>query len=125
MVFVLAAFPTNGYAVESLRFGKITEHPDTLDQSGDVARIDLNGDGYQEYVFRYAKEADGYAFYVFGKANTFVPLGEYSGKKLMVSDDEHHGVRNLLVFNDPYNDFKFQTFAWDASKAAYALEGAP
>ncbi|MGH1398181.1 MAG: hypothetical protein ACRBCT_03110 [Alphaproteobacteria bacterium] len=95
--------------------GAHAAQPLFFDAESKTARVDLNGDGQEESIVRVREEA-GFSYRV---SAGDVMLGELRGQNLMLGDGRHHGVRNLLLFNDAYNDFRYSIYEWDAMAQRY------
>ncbi len=88
-----------------------------------LAAIDLNEDGLPEYIFR-RPDAQKYDFQVYAQKTgetQLTLLGALQGTKILVANTSKHGIRNLMVFNDVYNDFTYQMYAWSPENKRYGL----
>ncbi len=133
--FTTAAFQAN--AAEKLRFEdsiprssfeRIKLFTDsTLGQSIDafeIAKTDLNDDGLYEFVIR-QKECEVLCRYsiVAESSKTIVPLGDLRGSNIVLGNEFSHGVRNLLVFESPTNDFDYTLYTWHPMSSSYRKSG--
>lgn len=126
-ILVLALMPKLSYAIEPLSFSSdigfsAKQRLGFFLQSADAARIDLNGDDRPEYVLQdKACNADilcEYQVLAFSK-DTVLRLARFQARKVVISDEKTHGVRNLIVYNHPVDDFKATPFVWDFRKTQY------
>lgn len=93
------------------------------------AKIDLNADGAPEYIAK-EKSCAGFCDYKVlaqqgrggqGGAATIVMLGEFHAKDILIGNGYTHGIRNLLVFNNPQNDFRPDLYIWNPGASRYTL----
>jgi hypothetical protein len=75
------------------------------------ARTDLNGDGVPEYLATSAKNPSKHV--ILGlRRRQVTEMGKMTAQKLEISDKKTYGVRDLLVYNQPRNDFFFELWVW-------------
>lgn len=92
-----------------------------------IASVDLNEDGIREFIVR-ANDCDEGAqtlcdHVVIGQVSKgYIILGTLRGKKLLLGQDYTKGVRNLLLFSNPVNDFDYDIYVWGAKQAQYVLK---
>jgi len=84
----------------------------------ELAKIDLNADALAEYIARPSRPACRkmvfcpYAIVAF-KNKSPILLNRIEAKNLMISAKKTYGIRDLIVYTDPRNDFRAQTFSWN------------
>lgn len=54
-----------------------------------------------------------------GNNQNFVVLGEFDALKISPSSQYTHGVRDILVYNDRINEFKYNTVKWNSAMSSY------
>lgn len=94
----------------------------------EVAPIDLNGDGVDEWIFRQnptptCKAQSSCRFTVAGlrdKKPTI--LGAFEAGKVRISSEKAYGVHKLLVYNKKNDDFAYSEFVWDPHKGRFRAE---
>lgn len=128
VVFTVLAFaPSTANTAESLAFTdkNLIENKDlekvlSSYEYLQFAPVDLNNDSISEYILitDTLNEFEIIAI----KDDLPVSLGTIDALKLMVSHDQTHGVRSLLVFSDPKNDYDYDVYKWDAINSSYALD---
>lgn len=99
-----------------------------------MAATDLNGDGADEVFLKIqpppvACQGQGACpalFFVFGlgkgnpgKGKLFL-IGRFSGTRIMAADSRTFGTRDLLVSDDPLDDFHSTRQVWDPARRRYA-----
>jgi len=91
-------------------------YPDVT--SIELAKIDLNADGLAEYIARPARTACAqsqfclYTLVVF-KDRTPLLLNKIEAKNLMISTKKTYGIRDLIVYTNPQNDFQARIYSWN------------
>lgn len=124
--------PLRSHAGEKLRFEpalsvlKTIQAPEGFSGSEVLAAAaDLNEDGLPEFIFQREAAGGGYDFRIYAqdakKRDALVLLGAMQGTKILLSNDYKHGIRNLLIFNDAYNDFAYQAFGWSPKSRQYEM----
>ncbi|MCF8495492.1 MAG: hypothetical protein K9G62_02360 [Alphaproteobacteria bacterium] len=127
-------------AVEPLIFGQIlsareaqlvgdfytAQQKNAPDPAG-IARADLNGDAIDEFIIRDSQcRTDGKSPCLFDiLAETrkgILSLGQIRAQRLIASDASTGGVRAILAFENPMNDYEFQTYAWNTEENRYVLQ---
>jgi len=96
----------------------------------EIAKADLNGDGADEYIAKTIPcqpDKQFCAYHILGLAGDQIfDLGALEAKYLMVSDESHYGVRDILAYQNPYNDYDPTIYRWAPAQSRYILsEGAP
>ena len=124
---VVCAFAIPSYAAESLDFiDKNNAKAHDLANISDhyrfsrVARVDLNNDSIDEFILaRAINDTRNHFDVVATTGDGLAELGSFEARKMMVAYDEHHGVRSLLSFNHPDNDFDYDVYQWDAAQSRF------
>lgn len=103
---------------------KIEELPDNVPLLG-IHEQDLNGDGEPEYIVRITD--------TFFKCNNIgchhgvvaitgdevKRLGYFEYAEVDISQEETDGVKDLLVYDNPMNDFSPTVYKWDSEQEMY------
>ena len=129
--------PATAFALENLRFKQaqsykqvqmidlITNHTKKAETSYVLAEIDLNGDSIDEYVIKPESNADCPAlplcpYYVtaFQKHEPII-IGKFNAHKMLISDKKTYGIRQIIVYNVPHNDFTSETSSWNPHSFSY------
>lgn len=83
-----------------------------------IAAIDLNGDGVDEWIVRQETTPDcapqaNCTFAVAGLSEKKpVLLGRIAARKIAVTADKTYGINRLAVYNNAKDDFAFETYVW-------------
>lgn len=104
---------------------RVRETTDFLKQSGalpalskiQTARVDLNGDGLKEIIVRQVVtgcEAQSNCLYMITGVSARQPvlLASFRARKIGISGEKAYGVKKILVYNHPENDFQSTTYVW-------------
>lgn len=91
----------------------------------EIAKIDFNNDLIDEYVIK-PKGRDKctqanlctYTLVALQDYNPF-KIGEFNAHKLLILDKKTYGIRDIIVYNDSYNDFKNITARWNPFTFSY------
>lgn len=91
----------------------------------EIAKIDLNDDLIDEYVIK-PKGRDkctqaNLCTYTLVALQDYSPIkiGEFNAHKLLILDKKTYGIRDIIVYNDSYNDFKNITARWNPFTFSY------
>lgn len=90
----------------------------------DIAKIDLNGDGLHEFITRESAciRNQKCQFYILAENEAGItPLGSFTGYRLLPGNEFRNGVRNLVVYNNPLNDFDYTLYTWHAESSSYRV----
>ncbi|MCB9982129.1 MAG: hypothetical protein H6861_00425 [Rhodospirillales bacterium] len=139
-LFVLMLGASAAHAMENLHYNNVLSRSSAekinaftaahlgKDISGlDIAEADLNGDGLNEFIVRTkdCAQTERCNHIILGETDdTVLDLGKIEALRIMLGNDYEHGVRNLLVFDNPENDFAFTLYRWDDEQSRYG-EAAP
>lgn len=122
LAFVIAPFPLK--ADESLRFQVPVSYKEKqivalvkpAEESYLLAPIDLNDDALPEYVVKPASCAKGtlcsHHIIVFQDRQP-IELGQFDAHKILISGKKDYGIRQIIVYNNSYNDFENSTARWN------------
>ena len=129
--------PTTALALENLRFKQaqsykqvqmidfIINHTENSEIPYVLAEIDLNGDSIDEYIIKPESGANCPAFplcpyYVtaFQKHDPII-IGKFNAHKMLISDKKTYGIRQIIVYNTPHNDFTSKTSSWNPYDFSY------
>ncbi len=136
-IFGTLSMATTVYAAENLRFDTPISRSSfeyikqfTHENLGqpietfEIARADLNDDGLYEFVLKPKSCQKGCMFNVVAEASKkIVPLGDFRGSNLVLGSEFSHGVRNILVFESPTNDFDYSLYTWHPMSSSYRKSG--
>lgn len=89
-----------------------------------IALVDLNLDGLPEIVLKSIESTNGYhEFSILNFAlNQLNFIVRFPAKDIAVSDTLKNGMRNLLVYEDNNNDFRYTTYIWDSTYSQYIIK---
>ena len=136
---ILAApfFVRSAQALETLIYSQKTSRSSTIQihkyiasQSNinsniEIAPIDLNDDGLNEFVVKdpaCALDHGFCRFYVLAENDAeIISIGYIEAKNLAVDTKNSNGIRNLLAFETPSNDYARTLYVWDAVRSRYIL----
>ncbi len=92
----------------------------------DIAKIDLNGDFYDEYALKPKNCKLDARIKLFC---TFILIGEekekliqlfvISAKKIAISTKKHNGIYDILAFDSKKNDYDYGRYIWSPDKKTY------
>ena len=80
-----------------------------------VSKVDLNGDGLNEFILKYqsCSNKKRCTYYILGEArDNIVELGRIEAKYITINARIKNGSRTLAVYNDASNDYTFKEYAW-------------
>lgn len=124
----VSALPA-AYALETLRFQEINSpRLKSLFQGikdVTVAPIDLNEDGLDEFITKPATCGKLCDFTVLAENRNngqLVALGTLKGREILPGNGYSHGVRHLLAFDDPNNDYSYSVYIWAAERSRYMIK---
>jgi hypothetical protein len=93
-------------------------------ESYEIARADLNDDGLYEFVLKPKHCEDVCLFNIVAEARKeIVRLADIRGANLVLGNETSHGVRNILVFESPTNDFDYTLYTWHPMSSSYRKSG--
>lgn len=90
-----------------------------------VAKVDLNDDGVDEWIFRQDRESACEAnvacnFQIVGLSeNKPIVLGNVQGRKIGIAEQKSYGVYRLYVYNKKDNDFVYSQYGWEPQKSSF------
>lgn len=89
----------------------------------DFAQADLNDDGIHEFILRDKVCATGQNlcdYNVWAETEKgIISLGTVHAKTILLGNEQTHGIRNLLAFDNASNDFDYTLYVWQPEKALY------
>jgi hypothetical protein len=89
----------------------------------DFAQADLNGDGINEFILRdkvCSKGQNVCDYNVWAETEKgVISLGSVPAKTILLGNEQTHGIRNLLAFDNASNDFDYTLYVWQPAKALY------
>ncbi len=93
-----------------------------------IAAIDLNNDSIDEFLVKPKNLSDCpekplcpnqiIAFRDYAP----ILIGNFDAHKILISDKKTYGIRHIIVYNTPYNDFKSETARWSPYKYRFELD---
>ncbi|MEM6780280.1 MAG: hypothetical protein AAF569_00290 [Pseudomonadota bacterium] len=92
-----------------------------------TSTIDLNNDGLPEKIIKSDRQScndkNGCQYIVMAqKGRNWIELGDIKAFNILVSDDRTYGIRDLLVYATPNNDFDFERHAWNPRTYRYEAQ---
>ncbi len=91
-----------------------------------IEEADLNGDNFPEYIVSQPEltgecpPETGCDYYVLGQAgNGLIEIARFKAFRVRTEAVQGRLYKELLVHNDPLNDFGFTRFVWVPEKARY------
>ena len=116
-----APLPRSSY--EALKLYSINSLSSDI-ESFSQATDDLNNDGLEEFILRTQScdAATGCTYHILAETKgDITPLGTLQGHNLLLGNEYSHGVRNLLVFTNPSNDFDYDLYTWHPEHSSYRI----
>ena len=131
--------PKQSYAIEYLNFKKELS-PTTEVLLGDfldnayntntslyeIARVDLNNDGIDEYVLKrlYCSQEKTLCTHLIlaESKDSIVSLLNIRAKTIAIAETRTYNIRDILVFDDSLNDYTSVIYMWSPSKKMYILK---
>lgn len=88
-----------------------------------IAKADLNNDLIDEYVTQFCtgQKLCDYKIIAFKEFQPIV-IGAFKAHKIVVDDEKTYGIRNLIVYNQGYNDFAHQTAIWNPFSFSFEIQ---
>ena len=124
-------YGATAYGAESMRFEPMQQSPLPQTIAGSVkntnllkGNIDLNGDSVDEVLYQAApplcSENEGCTYFVTAKKkDSWIVIGEFKGFNILISDKRTYGIRDIIVYNIPHNDFESVRYAWNPKRYQY------
>ncbi len=115
------------YALEPVNFDAqlgLTDslHLETYLKTYEAAPADLNGDGLKEFILKNkdckAQTLCEYKVLAYSHSETLT-LAEFKAQQIALSDHYTSGVRDILVYNNPLNDYAHTIYAWNAANSKF------
>ncbi len=139
VLIVIASYPRSAKAVEQLTFGKkispsleyqvnifLEKTYKTHVSLYDVAEIDLNNDGVDEYVLKQktCKDRKKQCTYnvIAEKDDEIILLAKVMGYNIMIGKTSSYGVKDILVFKNKTNDYNFDIYVWSPAQNMYIMD---
>lgn len=115
--------PISRSSLERLKQFTSAAMESTLD-AYDVAGTDLNDDGLDEFILKSKTCDQKCRFAVVAENNRkIIPLVSIEAANVVLGNEFEHGVRNLLVFENPNNDFDYVLYTWHPLSSTYKKAG--
>ena len=94
-------------------------------QNLDIAPVDLNNDGLNEFILK-TKACDSQnqpcRFLVLSETGDSITLlGDMEGRKINVDSGAVQGVRNLMVYKNGTNDYEYTVYVWEPQAGRYMI----
>ena len=92
-----------------------------------LAAIDLNGDFIDEYILRPqnsndCEQAKLCPYYIAAfQDRAPILIGQFDAHKIVIYNKKTYWIRQIIVYNDLYNDFKTATAIWDPFSFRFKL----
>ena len=91
----------------------------------DIARVDLNEDGLNEFIVRDAacgNTGDFCDFDVLAEdKGKIISLGHIRARTLVLGNQYSAGVRHILAYQNPVNDYSYAVYVWEPERSRYIL----
>lgn len=131
--------PKNAYAIQEISYNNdlgFSVHYDidtflmsefnTDISSYDVASVDLNQDGLNEYILKkkICAPDNGHCLHLIlaEKNGALFTLSKIRAKVLMLGGTLTNGINDLLAFNEGVNDYDFDIYMWSPKEKTYMLK---
>lgn len=139
LLTILFFLPVTAMATEALRFRNADSYKEkqiiqfiekTNKTSGIpylIAPIDLNNDAIDEYIIKpastkYCVRKPLCSHQITAFRNRFpLLIGEFDAHKMVISNKKAYGIRHIIVYNVPHNDFKSETATWSPFNFRFEL----
>lgn len=103
----------------------IEQHLSATIDNFDIARTDFNGDNMDELIIKSKVCDTNTAFcmhYLFAETgDKILNLSAIQAREILISDKSTNGIRDILAFDNPHNDFDYSIYHWDAGQSTYIL----
>lgn len=135
ILLLCASFGAPCFAAEALHYGQSIPRSSLLHiekygadnstvpiHTSDIAKTDLNQDGLPEFIYRSSECAPSQicTFQILAEtSNQITSLGTIQSMTLMLGTEYSDGVRNILSFENPANDFDYALYTWHPKDAQY------
>lgn len=137
LILYLLIWPNASLAEEKLRFEPAKSYKDrqVLNFTTDLAEsnvknyvlahTDLNNDAIDEYIIKPASIADCSQkplcpiIVVAFQEHKPILIAQFDAHKILISNKKTYGIRDIIVYNNRYNDFQFQTLNWSPYSFQY------
>lgn len=120
-------------AAEPLRFltptpAQINVLEPLADKAAQLALADLNEDGIYEFILRIGTDCGMRRklcdFRVLADSSKgMIELGHIRAHDLALSAQYSHGIRSLLAFANPHDDYAAAVYRWEPDKSRYMIAG--
>ena len=89
-----------------------------------LARIDLNGDGDDEYLLSpiLCEVTCRHKILAYRK-NKLIQIAEITARNIMLGGSYTHGIKDILAFDSEINDYNFVIYIWSPAEKMYILKG--
>lgn len=137
LIFLFLSFtlaPISAQALETLSFKEAKNYKErkaisfvkktfqTPDIKYVLSAIDLNNDGLNEYIIKPASCSPNtfcqHHIVAFMKEQ-LISLLSIKAQKIIIKDIHHYGVRDLMVYSSPMNDFEKSKYQWNPFSYIY------
>ena len=128
-LILLVSLHSSVLAQETLRFNENQSYKEQqivqkFSRNALIARIDLNDDFIDEYGLEKQTNNARLTHYVIIALENRKPIkiGEFHAHKLLVDTKKRYGIRRLIIYNNPHNDFQSKTATWDPYTFSYVIQ---
>ncbi len=91
----------------------------------DIALIDLNSDGVEEYILKRkscaSEKKQCFHMIIAEKDSKLLLLSEISAKNLMIAGTVTNGIKDILAFKKEINDYDFDIYMWSPAQKTYIM----
>lgn len=92
-----------------------------------LAQVDLNDDFIDEYILKPVDTAQCANtplcphYIIAWQDDALILIGQFNAKKLVIGTKKDYGVRQLILYNHPYNDYRTVTTYWNPHRFQYVV----
>jgi len=89
-----------------------------------VGLVDLNADGIAEMIVQKCEENSSICLHSIWaeQEKNYIELATIAAMRLHLGRNRHHGVQNILAYDDPRNDYNATVYVWDPINSRYIKE---
>lgn len=128
LTFALLFIPS-ALAQETLRFAEAKSYREQqitkkFSDGALIAKIDLNDDFIDEYILKKQTGKEILKHYTIIALENRKPIiiGKFDAHKLLVDTKKRYGIKHLIIYNNPHNDFQSKTAIWDPYTFSYVIQ---
>lgn len=110
--------------ISAIEWSSVAPHLNGAQEDYLFSKVDLNGDGLDEVAAVSAncksQQLSRCEYFIFGRGaqKAYILLQEEAWN-ITVSDQRAYGLRKIMVYKSPNNQFKPTAYTWNALKSSY------